>query len=176
MRRKAGLLLAVVLLVFASVLVKTGYTAISCQIRDFMQTMPAGLLKTPQDLLKAPEGLLKAPEALLKTPGETAEQEAAAAQEEARKQDAARQEAARQEAIAELQKRRDKTESERKRSGDPTPRVEAVMAAADDRLCALIDDALVYEGDTVQGYRVRNIDAESVQFEKAGKVWVQKMQ
>jgi hypothetical protein len=72
-----------------------------------------------------------------------------------------------------LQKRRDRMELERHLSGDPTPRVETIVATADNRFSALIGDALVSEGGTVQGYRVRKITADSVEFEKNGKTWVQ---
>jgi hypothetical protein len=58
-------------------------------------------------------------------------------------------------------------------TGSPTPKVEAIMAGADGRLCALIGDGLVSEGATVQGYRVKTIQANSVEFEKDGQTWVQ---
>ena len=58
---------------------------------------------------------------------------------------------------------------------NPTLKVEAIMAGADNRLCALIEDALVSEGATVQGYRVKKIGADSVEFEKDGQTWVQKV-
>ncbi len=54
------------------------------------------------------------------------------------------------------------------------PRVTAVVATAEDRFCALVEDALVSEGDTVRGYRVRKIDAQHVEFEKDGRTWMQK--
>jgi len=73
-------------------------------------------------------------------------------------------------------KSRAQTETARKLSGDQTPIVEAVVATADNRLCALIGDTLVYEGSMVKGYRVRKINADSVEFEKDGKVWVQRVQ
>jgi hypothetical protein len=58
---------------------------------------------------------------------------------------------------------------------DSTPSVGAVIAVADGRLCALIGDALASEGDVVQGCRVRKIQADSVEFEKDGRTWVQKV-
>jgi hypothetical protein len=58
---------------------------------------------------------------------------------------------------------------------DSAPRVEAVIAVAENRLCALVGDTLVSEGDTVQGCRVRKIHADSVEFEKDGQTWVQKV-
>jgi hypothetical protein len=74
-----------------------------------------------------------------------------------------------------LEKARDRAELARRQSGDLTPRVETIVATPDNRLCVLIEDALVREGSTVQGYRVRKINATSVEFEKDGKVWVQKV-
>jgi hypothetical protein len=53
--------------------------------------------------------------------------------------------------------------------------VEAIMAGANNRLSALIGDSLVSEGATVQGYRVKKIQADSVEFEKDGQTWVQKV-
>jgi hypothetical protein len=58
---------------------------------------------------------------------------------------------------------------------NPTPEVEAIMAGADNRLCALIGDSFVSEGATVQGYRVKKIQADSVEFEKDGQTWTQKV-
>lgn len=58
---------------------------------------------------------------------------------------------------------------------DPPPKVEAVMAGADNRLCALIGERFVSEGATVQGYRVKKIQADSVEFEKDGQTCVQKV-
>ncbi len=55
------------------------------------------------------------------------------------------------------------------------PKVGAITAGADNRLCALIGDTLVSEGATVQGYRVKKIGADSVEFEKDGQTWVQKV-
>lgn len=60
-------------------------------------------------------------------------------------------------------------------SGDSTPRVEAIILAADNRFCALIGDAIVSEGNMVHGYRVQKVHADSVEFEKDGKTWVQKV-
>ncbi len=57
---------------------------------------------------------------------------------------------------------------------DPTPKVGAVITV-DNRFCALIGDALVSEGDTVQGYRVHKIHADRVEFEKDGQTWVQRV-
>ncbi len=55
-----------------------------------------------------------------------------------------------------------------------TPTVKAIVATGDTRFRALIEDALVSEGDTVQGCRVLKIQMDSVEFEKDGKTWVQK--
>jgi hypothetical protein len=60
-------------------------------------------------------------------------------------------------------------------AANPAPKVEAIMAGADSRLCALIRDSLVSEGAMVQGYRVKKIQADSVEFEKDGQTWVQKV-
>jgi hypothetical protein len=62
-----------------------------------------------------------------------------------------------------------------KPAANPTPKVQAIMAGADGRLCALIGDSFVSEGATVQGYRVKKIQADSVEFEKDGRTWVQKV-
>jgi hypothetical protein len=74
-----------------------------------------------------------------------------------------------------LQKLRDRMELERRMAGDPTPRVDTIVAMTENRFSVLIGDALVNEGGTVQGYRVRKITANSVEFEKDGQVWVQKV-
>ncbi len=67
------------------------------------------------------------------------------------------------------------TQTARKPTANPTPKVEAIMAGAGNQLCALIGDGLVSEGATVQGYRVKKIQADSVEFEKDGQTWVQKV-
>ncbi len=56
------------------------------------------------------------------------------------------------------------------------PRLEAIYRGADGRFYALTGDGYVCEGGVVKGYRVRKINADSVEFEKDGKVWVQEMQ
>jgi len=78
------------------------------------------------------------------------------------------------EALA-LEKLREQMEQKRRMAGDPTPRVDTVVATADNHYSAMIGEALVPEGGTVQGYRLRKITATSVEFEKDGKVWVQKV-
>jgi hypothetical protein len=55
-----------------------------------------------------------------------------------------------------------------------TPTVQAIVATADNRFCALIEGALVSQGDTVHGYCVRKIRTDRVEFEKDGKTWVQR--
>jgi hypothetical protein len=60
-------------------------------------------------------------------------------------------------------------------SGDWTPKVEAIIAGTGNRLHALVGDALVSEGSMVQGYRVRKVQADGVEFEKDGQIWVQKL-
>ncbi len=67
------------------------------------------------------------------------------------------------------------TQKQTKPVANPTPKVEAIMAGAGNRFCALIGDGLVSEGATVQGYRVKKIHADSVEFEKDGQTWVQKV-
>jgi len=63
----------------------------------------------------------------------------------------------------------------RNSSAGSGPRVEAIMRGTDGRLLALVGDGLVPEGTIVQGYRVQNIRTDSVEFEKDGKTWVQKI-
>ncbi len=60
-------------------------------------------------------------------------------------------------------------------SGDWTPKVEAIIAGTGNRLHALVGDALVSEGSVVQGYRVRKVQADGVEFEKDGQIWVQRL-
>ena len=83
--------------------------------------------------------------------------------------------ARRQKEAQALQKLRDRMEIERHLAGDPTPRVDTIVATADNRFSAMIGEALVPAGGTVQGYRVRKITADSVEFEKDGQTWVQKV-
>ncbi len=64
---------------------------------------------------------------------------------------------------------------ERQLSGGHAPHVEAILAGADHQFRALVGDALVSEGGTVQGYRVRKVQADSVTFERDGQIWVQKL-
>ncbi len=81
----------------------------------------------------------------------------------------------RRKAVMAFRKSRGQAEAARRLSGDQTPRVEAVTAITANRFCAMIGDAFVSEGDTVKGYRVRKIRPDSVEFEKDGKAWVQKV-
>ncbi len=60
-------------------------------------------------------------------------------------------------------------------SGDQAPKVEAIIAGTGNQFRALVGDALVSEGSMVQGYRVRKVQADGVQFEKDGQIWVQKL-
>jgi len=85
-------------------------------------------------------------------------------------------EVARRKSVVALRRSRVQMETTRKSSGDPTPTVEAVATTVDNRFFALIGDKFVYEGNTVQGYRVRKIHTDSVEFEKDGKTWVQKVE
>jgi len=61
------------------------------------------------------------------------------------------------------------------RSGDSLPQVEAIIADTGNRFRALVGDALVSEGSMVHGYRVRKVQADGVEFEKDGQIWVQKL-
>jgi hypothetical protein len=72
-------------------------------------------------------------------------------------------------------KSRAQSETARKQAGDPTPRVEAIVGGIGGRFGALIGDGLVSEGAAVQGYRVKKIRVDSVEFEKDGRTWVQKV-
>ena len=60
-------------------------------------------------------------------------------------------------------------------SGDWTPKVEAILAGPGNQFRALVGDALVSEGSVVHGYRVRKVQADGVEFEKDGQIWVQKL-
>ena len=60
-------------------------------------------------------------------------------------------------------------------SGAWTPKVEAILADTGHRFCALVGDALVSEGSMIHGYRVRKVQADGVEFEKDGQIWVQKL-
>ncbi len=78
-------------------------------------------------------------------------------------------------AAAALQKLRAQMEFERQSAQEPIPKVEAIMGGAAGRFQALIGDAFVSEGNVVRGYRVKKIQADSVEFERDGKMWVQKV-
>lgn len=60
-------------------------------------------------------------------------------------------------------------------SSDSAPEVKAITADTGNRFRALVGDALVSEGSMVQGYRVRKVQADGVEFEKDGQTWVQKL-
>ena len=78
-----------------------------------------------------------------------------------------------QKATAALQKLRSQMEFEQSTAAAPTPKVEAIAGGAGGQFQALIGDGFVAEGDMVQGgYRVKRIQADSVEFEKDGKTWV----
>jgi hypothetical protein len=79
-----------------------------------------------------------------------------------------------QKAAAALQKLRTQMEWERASVREPIPKVQAIMRDAG-RFTALVGEGLVSEGDTVQGYRVKKIQADGVEFEKDGQTWVQKV-
>ncbi len=58
---------------------------------------------------------------------------------------------------------------------DSAPNVEAIIADTGNRFRALVGDVLVSEGSMVQGYRVRRVQADGVELEKDGQIWVQKL-
>jgi hypothetical protein len=60
-------------------------------------------------------------------------------------------------------------------SSDTAPKVGGIIADTGNRFRALVGDALVSEGSMVQGYRVRKVLADGVEFEKDGQIWVQKL-
>jgi hypothetical protein len=147
MKGKAGHLFTLAVVLCVPLVLAVGATAIKNRVLDSKQTLLSGLLGGTQGLAKASESDLSA----------------------------AREEAARLKALADLREARARAEATRKRLGDFTPTVEAVVAGADQRLCALIGDELVYEGSRIQGYQIRKIDGGAVEFERDGKVWVQKI-
>ena len=61
------------------------------------------------------------------------------------------------------------------RSSDSTPNVEAIIEDTGNRFRALVGDVVVSEGSMVQGCRVRKVQADGVEFEKDGRIWVQKL-
>lgn len=128
--------------------------------------MLSGQLGNAGQLMQGGGGFLNIPQGLL-----AGQKQADVAAQEA----AAREEAQRQKAIADMKEARAKAEAARRKAGDFTPAVEAVVAGADNRLCALIGSELVQEGERIEGYRVRKIREDAVEFEKGGKVWVQKI-
>jgi hypothetical protein len=67
------------------------------------------------------------------------------------------------------------TAEQEERSGDSAPQVEAIIADTGNRFRALVADAIVSEGSMVHGYRVRKVQADGVEFEKDGQIWVQKL-
>lgn len=77
-------------------------------------------------------------------------------------------------AEAALHKLRDRMDLERNDAGLRLPKVGAIMEDGG-RPLALIGDGLVSEGDTVDGYRVKKIQSDSVEFEKDGRTWVRKV-
>jgi hypothetical protein len=60
-------------------------------------------------------------------------------------------------------------------SPDWTPEVEAILADPGNRFRALVGDTMVSEGSMIHGYRVRKVQADGVEFEKDGQIWVQKL-
>jgi hypothetical protein len=88
---------------------------------------------------------------------------------------AVQREVDRRKAMITLRKPHTPTKIAPKQTKNPIPKVEAIMGGADNQFRALIGDALMSEGSVVRGYRVRKILAGSVEFEKNGKTWVQKV-
>ncbi len=85
-----------------------------------------------------------------------------------------REEVDERKAAAALQKLRAQMEFERQTAQEPLPKVQAITGGAG-RFEALIGDGFVSEGEVVKGYRVKKIQADSVEFERDGKTWVQKV-
>jgi hypothetical protein len=88
---------------------------------------------------------------------------------------AVQREVDRRKAMMVPQKPRTQTQTALKQAGDPTPKVEAITGGAGGQFRALIGDTLVSEGTVVQGYRVKTVRSDSVEFEKDGQTWVQKV-
>lgn len=95
-----------------------------------------------------------------------------------------------EQARAELQRRAALTELQRRGVITPDPRqtsvwegvpansglrFDAIHKDNNGRFYALIGDGFVHEGETVKGYRVRKVRADSVEFEKDGEIRVQKI-
>ncbi len=87
----------------------------------------------------------------------------------------AQEEVDEQKAAAALQKLRAQMEFERQTTREPIPKVGAIMGGAGGRFQALIGDGFVSEGEVVKGYRVKKIQADSVEFERDGQTWTQKV-
>lgn len=149
MKIRYRLLFAVIPVLLVPTLLRTGYATIVSQINASKQAMLENLLKPCGTSVPAQKS------------------ESVVAADEADK---------RRKAVIALEESRAQREALRRRSGDPTPTVEAVIATADSQFCALIGGVLVYEGNMMEGYRVQKIRAGSVEFEKNGKVWVQKIE
>jgi hypothetical protein len=60
-------------------------------------------------------------------------------------------------------------------SPDWVPEVEAILADTGNRFRALVGDTMVSEGSMIHGFRVRKVQADGVEFEKDGQIWVQKL-
>lgn len=150
MKIKVRHLYFLVLVASMAVLAVIGPGMVKKQIRESQQMMLGGLLGGSQGVLPG------------KGPDLAAQQ-------------AAQEEAARLKAIADMKEARAQAEAARRQAGDFTPTVEAVVAGADNRLCALIGGDLVYEGSRVQDYRIRRIQGDAVEFEKGGRVWTQRI-
>jgi hypothetical protein len=82
----------------------------------------------------------------------------------------------RRKSVVALRMSRAQMEFRRNLSGDLTPRVNFILMARDGRLAISTEAGGAYEGDTIAGYRVLVIRETSVEFEKDGKTWVQKVE
>ncbi len=80
-----------------------------------------------------------------------------------------------QKTAAAVQQLRAQMELERQIVREPIPKVEAIMGGAGGRFQALIGDTFVSEGEMVKGYLVKKIRADSVEFERDGQTWAQKV-
>ena len=68
------------------------------------------------------------------------------------------------------------TETDSRLPGSSTLKIGGIAMLPDGRFFISAEAGPAYEGDTIKGYRVRKIHADSVEFEKDGKTWVQKVE
>ena len=72
-------------------------------------------------------------------------------------------------------KAHEERDAQRKLSGLADPQVEGIAYEGDSRSYAVVDGVIVHEGETVNGYKVHKIHAESVEFEKDGQITVRNL-